>query len=104
MPTDPSDAGSMRLDEAARLLAATPTRLKVVRCFLDNAEVTAPQLMAAVGLSRNAAGHHLTALRDAGLLQERRAIHPRGQGIIAYWAIDREAVHALRDVIHQHLT
>lgn len=101
----PSSAGGApSVEDVARVLAATPSRLAVLRFFLDHQEATAKDLMEATGLSRNAAGHHLTALRAAGVLHERRTTHPRGQGLIGYWVMDRAAMQAVRDGVVEHLT
>lgn len=105
MPSAPPPGkGAPGLGDVARVLGSTPTRLAVLRFFLDRDEGTVRELMAVTGLSRNAAGHQVSALHAAGILGERRAIHPRGQGVIAYWSADRAALHAIRDVLVEHLT
>lgn len=98
------DDDAARLDEVCIALAATPARLRTLRIVMDGQDVTAKDVMQALGLTRSAVGYHLTALTDAGLIHERRATHPRGRGPIIYWSADREAIHDLRDTLVQHLS
>lgn len=101
---DLSDDDAARLDEVCVALAATPARLRTLRLVMGGGDVTAKDVMQALGLTRSAVGYHLTALTEAGLIHERRATHPRGRGPIIYWSADREAIHDLRDTLIQHLT
>jgi DNA-binding transcriptional ArsR family regulator len=71
---------------------------------MDGGDVTAKDVMEALGLTRSAVGYHLTALTDAGMIHERRATHPRGRGPIIYWSADRDAIASLRDTLITHLT
>lgn len=94
----------MSIEEACAVLALTPARIETLRYVLDHEQVTAKDVMAATGLSRNATGNNLAALTQAGLLHERRATHPRGSGPIIYWSADRDVIHAARDVVFDHLS
>ncbi len=98
------DDDAARLDEACIAIAATPARLHTLRVVMDGQDVTAKDVMQALGLTRSAVGYHLAALTEAGLIHERRATHPRGRGPIIYWSADREAIHDLRDTLIQHLS
>ena len=99
-----SAADAARLDEACATLAATPARLRTLRVVMDGGEVTAKDVMHALGLTRSAVGYHLAALTEVGVIHERRATHPRGSGPLIYWSADREAIHDLRDTLIKHLT
>lgn len=100
----PDRSAAPSLDEACAAVSATPARIKMIRFILDSGEVTAKDVMAETGLSRNAVGYHLTALTEARILHERRATHPRGSGPIIYWSADRDVVRAVRDVLYKHLS
>lgn len=95
---------TVSLDEACAAIAATPARLRTLRVVMDHSEVTAKDVMEALGLSRSAAGYHLTALVDAHLVHSRHATHSRGSGPVIYWKADREAIHALRETLFEHLS
>jgi DNA-binding transcriptional ArsR family regulator len=99
-----SAADADRLEEACATIAATPARLGTLRVVMDGGDVTAKDVMDALGLTRSAVGYHLAALTEAGMIHERRATHPRGRGPIIYWSADREAIHGLRDTLAEHLT
>ncbi len=75
MPELPDDDAA-RLDEACIAIAATPARLHTLRVVMDGQDVTAKDVMQALGLTRSAVGYHLAALTEAGLIHERRATHP----------------------------
>lgn len=95
---------SLTLEEACVAIGATPTRLRTLRYVMAHRDATANDIVEALGLSRSNVHHHLTALRDAGILHERRATHPRGSGPIIYWTVDQEHVHAIRNVLFEHLS
>jgi len=99
-----SAADADRLEEACATIAATPARLRTLRVVMDGGDVTAKDVMDALGLTRSAVGYHLAALTEAGMIHERRATHPRGRGPIIYWSANREAIHGLRDALAKHLT
>jgi DNA-binding transcriptional ArsR family regulator len=99
-----SAADAVLLEEACATIAATPARLRTLRVVMDGGDVTAKDVMDALGLTRSAVGYHLAALTEAGMIHERRATHPRGRGPIIYWSADREAIHGLRDTLAKHLT
>ena len=101
---DQSAADAAHFDEVCATLAATPARLRTLRVVMDGGDVTAKDVMQALGLTRSAVGYHLSALTDAGVIRERRATHPRGSGPVIYWSADRDAIHALRDTLTAHLT
>lgn len=102
MPEGPNEAPS--LEEACAVVSGTPARIRVLRVVMDSTEVTANDVMASTGLSRNATGHHLTALLEAGAIRQRRATHPRGAGPVIYWSADLDVIHAIRDTLSSHLT
>jgi len=102
MPDGPTDAPS--LEDACAVVSGTPARVRTLRVVMDGNEVTAIDVMAATGLSRNAAGHHLNALLEAGVIRQRRATHERGSGPVIYWSADVDAIHAIRDTLSSHLT
>lgn len=103
MPDRSADAAAS-LEAACAAIAATPARLQTLRLVMDATEVTAKDVMDALVVSRTAAGYHLTALVEAGLIHERRATHPRGRGLVIYWAADLPAIHAVRDKLFEHLS
>ncbi|WP_316318477.1 helix-turn-helix domain-containing protein [Clavibacter michiganensis] len=103
MPDAP-EAPAMSLEDACAALAVTTARVKTLGYVLQNDEATAKDVMAAVGLSRNAAGHHLAALTAAGLLHQRRVSQPLGGGPIIYWSADRIAIGRARDALSKHLS
>lgn len=86
------------------MVSGTPARIRVLRVVMDSNEVTANEVMASTGLSRNAAGHHLTALLEAGAIRKRRTTHSRGAGSVIYWSADVDVIHAIRDTLSSHLT
>ena len=102
MPDGPPDAPS--LEDACAVVSGTPARVRTLRVVMDGTDVTAIDVMAATGLSRNAVGHHLTALLKAGVVTQRRATHARGSGPVIYWSADMDAIHAIRDTLSSHLT
>lgn len=71
------------------LFGASPYRVAVLRVVAAHTEVTALEVMDALGLTRNGVGRHLAALTASGFLIERRATHPRGSGDVIYWRVDR---------------
>jgi len=74
------------------LLDASQVRVDLLRLMLSHDELTALEVMDALGLTRNGVGKHLNALTEAGFLIERRATHPRGIGGVIYWRADRERI------------
>lgn len=92
------------LEEACAVASGTPARIRVLRVVMDSVEVTAKEVMASTGLSRNAAGHHLSALLEAGAVRQRRTTHARGAGPVIYWSADVDVIHAIRDTLSSHLT
>ena len=74
------------------LLDASQVRVDLLRLMLSHDELTALEVMDALGLTRNGVGRHLNALTEAGFLIERRATHPRGIGGVIYWRADRERI------------
>ena len=66
--TDPGDAAT---DEALRALAE-PRRRAILRLVAHD-ELAAGEIAAAFDVTRTAVSQHLTVLRNAGLLSERRA-------------------------------
>ena len=80
------------LNAPAILLGASPVRIAVLKLVLQHHEVTALDLMHALGLTRNGVGKHLDELTAAGYLIERNATHPRGTGGVKYWRADRDLI------------
>lgn len=80
------------LEQLARALGITRSRVEVLRLVLERGEITAVELVAELGLSRSGLQRHLTALAAEGLLDERRATHSRGSGPVIYWTADRERI------------
>lgn len=74
------------------LLDASQVRVDLLRLMLAHDELTALEVMDALGLTRNGVGKHLNALTEAGFLIERRATHPRGIGGVIYWRADRDRI------------
>jgi DNA-binding transcriptional ArsR family regulator len=73
MSTEPQDiaaAGEEATDEALRAIAA-PRRRAILRLVADG-ELPAGEIAAAFDVSRTAVSQHLTVLKNAGLLTERR--------------------------------
>src|ERR1017187_8676220 len=73
MSTEPQDiaaAGEEATDEALRAIAA-PRRRAILRLVADG-ELPAGEIAAAFDVSRTAISQHLTVLKNAGLLTERR--------------------------------
>jgi predicted ArsR family transcriptional regulator len=75
-----------------RTLGASPVRIEILRLLLAAGELSAADLMAELGLTRNGVRRHLHALRQDGLLTERHTTHPRGSGPITYWGADPDEV------------
>ncbi|WP_431030927.1 ArsR/SmtB family transcription factor [Plantibacter sp. RU18] len=85
--------------EARLVLGVRPARLALLRIVIANGEVTAQELMDALGMTRNGVGLHLKVLTDAGLLTERHATHPRGTGGIHYWSANVEIIRDTLDTL-----
>lgn len=71
---------------------ADPTRRAVFERIARNTEVTAGSLIAGAGVSQPAVSQHLRALRDAGLVVERRQgrhvhyrVQPKGLRPLVDW-------------------
>lgn len=71
---------------------ADPTRRAVFERIARNTEVTAGSLIAGTGVSQPAVSQHLRALRDAGLVVERRQgrhvhyrVQPKGLRPLVDW-------------------
>ena len=69
--TDPADAADAATDEALRALAE-PRRRAILR-LVAHEELAAGEIAAAFDVTRTAVSQHLTVLRNAGLVSERRA-------------------------------
>lgn len=91
MTAEAKDAASIDQD-LVDLVGASPHRVAVLRVVAAHTEVTALDVMDALGLTRNGVGRHLAALTAAGFLTERRATHPRGSGDVIYWRVDRNRI------------
>lgn len=58
--------------KAVTLLARNPLRIAILEFVLQRTQVSAHDVMAEFGLSRNGAGRHLAGLVDAGALTPMR--------------------------------
>ncbi|MBE0416148.1 MAG: helix-turn-helix transcriptional regulator [Coriobacteriia bacterium] len=94
----------VHLDEAFKALASAPRR-EILRLLGDAGgtatdktccaprEVCACKLAEELGLAASTISHHMTVLRDAGL------VHARKGGQWVYYSLDREALHAVAEAI-----
>src|SRR5205809_3801348 len=83
-----------REDLAARFKAlADPTRVAIVNSLAAADEVCVCNLTATFELSQPTISHHLTILREAGLVESRR------RGTWAYYRLVPEAIDALRGAL-----
>ena len=69
-PQDATAAGERATDEALKAIAE-PRRRAILRLVADD-ELPAGEIAAAFDVSRTAVSQHLTVLKNAGLLTERR--------------------------------
>jgi DNA-binding transcriptional ArsR family regulator len=69
-PAEPADLGEAETDEVLRALAE-PRRRAILR-LVTHDELAAGEIAAAFDVTRTAVSQHLTVLRNAGLLSERR--------------------------------
>src|ERR1019366_8916039 len=69
-PQDATAAGEQATDEALKAIAE-PRRRAILRLVADG-ELAAGEIAAAFDVSRTAGSQHLTVLKNAGLLDERR--------------------------------
>ena len=69
-PRDPAGGGEREADAALRAIAE-PRRRAILR-LVSREELAAGEIAAAFDISRTAVSQHLTVLKDAGLLAERR--------------------------------
>ncbi len=76
-------------------VVAAPKRLRILGLVWDR-ELSAGEIAAQFDVSWPAVSQHLTKLRTAGLLVERRAGNSR------YYRTDREALGPLRGVVEAH--
>jgi DNA-binding transcriptional ArsR family regulator len=67
---DPEAAGERETDEALRAIAE-PRRRKILQLVAHD-ELAAGEIAAAFDITRTAVSQHLTVLKNAGLLSERR--------------------------------
>lgn len=80
------------MDEAWRALAHA-TRRDILRLVRDQ-ERTAGDIAAAFSMTRPAVSQHLTLLKEAGLLSERR------QGTKRFYRLRPAALRRMRDTLH----
>jgi len=69
-PEDPAAGPERETDEALRAIAE-PRRRKILQLVAHD-ELAAGEIAAAFDITRTAVSQHLTVLKDAGLLSERR--------------------------------
>jgi len=82
------------LVDPLRVIAA-PRRLQILEMVWDE-ELSAGQIAAGFEVSWGAISQHITVLRNAGFLIERR------QGTSRFYRADKEALGALRVVVEDH--
>jgi len=80
--------------EPLRVIAA-PRRLQILEMVWDR-ELTAGQIAAGFDVSWGAVSQHITVLRNAGFLIERR------QGTTRFYRADKDALGTLRVVVEDH--
>jgi len=85
-----------QMDRVARALAA-PRRREILSLVRDN-ELSAGEIASRFDVSRPAISQHLTALREAGLLSERR------DGTRRLYRTQPEALAGLRDFLNEFWT
>lgn len=91
--TTPVDA---QMDLAARAIAE-PRRRRILAMVRDR-ELSAGEIAAGFEISRPAVSQHLTVLREAGLLRERR------QGTSRLYRAEPEGMASLRDFMNEFWT
>jgi DNA-binding transcriptional ArsR family regulator len=77
-----------------RVIAA-PRRLRILQLVWDR-ELAAGEIAAEFDVTWSAISQHLTVLKDAGFLVERRA------GTSRYYRTDQAALGSLRSVVEEH--
>src|SRR6185437_6292956 len=93
MASDEAGAAERATDEALKALAE-PRRRAILR-LVASGELAAGEIAAAFDVTRTAVSQHLTVLRDAGLLNERR------DGTRRLYRARPEGLVGLRDFINQ---
>ena len=88
--------GSAQVDHVARAIAA-PRRREILALVRDE-ELSAGEIASRFDVSRPAISQHLAALREAGLLSERR------QGTSRLYRAQPEALAGLRDFLNEFWT
>jgi DNA-binding transcriptional ArsR family regulator len=76
-------------------VVAAPRRVRILELVWDR-ELSAGEIAAEFDVSWSAVSQHLTVLRRAGYLEERR------EGTSRYYRADREALGPLRAVVEAH--
>lgn len=89
-------ADQVQVDRAARAIAA-PRRREILALVRDE-ELSAGEIASRFDISRPAISQHLAALREAGLLSERR------QGTSRLYRAQPEALAGLRDFLNAFWT
>lgn len=87
-----TNAGQAEIDRVARAIAA-PRRREILSLVRDS-ELSAGEIAARFDVSRPAISQHLSALREAGLLSERR------KGTRRLYRAQPEALAGLRDFLN----
>ena len=96
MASDDAGSAERATDEALRALAE-PRRRAILRLVSDD-ELAAGQIAAAFDVTRTAVSQHLTVLRNAGLLTERR------DGTRRLYRAQPEGLAGLREFLDQMWT
>ena len=91
-----SKLGQVDVDRVARAIAA-PRRREILTLVRDD-ELSAGEIASRFDVSRPAVSQHLTALREAGLLSERR------EGTRRFYRAEPEALAGLRDFLNEFWT
>ncbi|RFA10840.1 hypothetical protein B7R54_17730 [Subtercola boreus] len=84
-------------------LGITQSRLEILRILLSQRETTTAELIGETGLSMNGVRQHLQALVGCGLVEGRRATHPRGAGPITYWRAAADHIEDQMDQLCRYL-
>lgn len=84
-----------QLAEALKALA-DPTRLRVM-CFLSKGERCVCEVESELGISQQLTSHHVSVLRDAGLLDYRK------EGTSSYYWVVQDRLRAVNETYWEYL-
>ena len=105
MSATPDANDASEAARARRAFGITAARLDMILLALNKDEVTAPEFMKELGLSRSGVERHLKVLTDQGILSGRGPEQPGGRGKVIYWSIvNPDTVENLWGVLTAELT